>query len=334
MTEPTPAAAHRGRRTAAAIAVGALTLAATAAFVRQRSRRAEERNPPRGRFLEVDGVRLHYVDTGRGEPVVLLHGNGVDLGDFALSGLLDETARRYRVVAFDRPGFGYSARPGDRPWAPEDQARLLRKALAHLEVERPVVVAHSFGTLVAAALALEQPGYVKGLVLLAGYYYPTARPDVPLAASLKTPLIGPLMRNTFSPLTGRALWPGARKTLFSPAEPPPRFAGFPVWMSLRPAQLRAAADDAAHMLPAARRLQRRYGELRLPVELIAGDGDRIARPDRHSQRLHQALPHSRLHLVPHAGHMVHYLAPAQILAAIDAVAAAGTETKTPRGGAS
>lgn len=318
-------------KSATAIAAVAAGMAAAAFYVHRRSRRAERHNPPTGRFLEIDGVRLHYLHGGRGQPVVLLHGNGVDTSDFALSGLTDALADRYRVIAFDRPGFGYSERPRDRPWTPEDQALLIRRALAELEVERPVVVAHSLSTMLAAALALEEPDYVKGLVLLAGYYYPTARPDVPLMASLNLPMLGPLMGNTLSPLVGRALWGRTRSALFSPAEPPPRFGEFPVWMSLRPSQLRAAADDAAGMLPAARRLQDRYQELRVPVELIAGDGDRIAWPGKHSERLHHELPHSRLRLIPEAGHMVHYLALEEVLHAVGSVMDVAAEESSAPG---
>ena len=57
-------------------------------------------------------------------------------------------------------------------WGPSEQASLLLRALAHLGIERPVVVGHSWGALVALAMALESPEDVAGLVLLSGYYYP------------------------------------------------------------------------------------------------------------------------------------------------------------------
>ena len=50
-------------------------------------------NPPAGQFLEVDGVRLHYVERGEGEPLVLLHGNGSMIQDFETSGLIDMAAK-------------------------------------------------------------------------------------------------------------------------------------------------------------------------------------------------------------------------------------------------
>lgn len=150
-------------------------LGVIALVVRYLARRAEADHPPAGRFIEVEGVRLHYVERGSGTPVVLLHGNGTRAEDFRGSGVLDRLAADHRVIAFDRPGYGFSERPKDWTWTPERQADLFIRAFEGLGIERPVVVGHSWGTLVALALALDHPQRVRGLVLLAGYYYPTKR---------------------------------------------------------------------------------------------------------------------------------------------------------------
>ena len=71
-----------------------------------------------GRFITVDGTRLHHIDRGSGPPVVFLHGNGSMIGDFVSSGIMECSAAGHRVVAFDRPGFGYSERPLSRKWGP------------------------------------------------------------------------------------------------------------------------------------------------------------------------------------------------------------------------
>jgi alpha-beta hydrolase superfamily lysophospholipase len=138
-----------GWQTAALI--GAAGLAASLAYVLAKSSNAERAHPPQGKFIEVDGVRLHYLERGEGPALVLLHGNGLFASDFDLSGLLDSADKPYRVIAFDRPGFGYSERPGDTTWTPEAQARLIYKALHLIGVERPIVLGHSWGSLVALA---------------------------------------------------------------------------------------------------------------------------------------------------------------------------------------
>src|SRR5512133_4209956 len=112
---------------ATAVAVGAL--AVSAAFNRGRSNQAERDNPPAGKFVEINGVRLHYVERGTGEPLVLLHGNGSMVQDFESSGLIGMAAKKYRVIAFDRPGFGHSERPRSTIWTPEAQADLIHAAL-------------------------------------------------------------------------------------------------------------------------------------------------------------------------------------------------------------
>src|SRR3954468_16022646 len=114
------------------------------------SRIAERNNPPIGSFLECDGVRLHYVDSGvvSGPCVVLFHGNGSMIQDLMISGLVELLARNNRVVCFDRPGFGYSRRPRSRIWTAPAQADLFVKALEQLGVRNPVVLGHSWGALV------------------------------------------------------------------------------------------------------------------------------------------------------------------------------------------
>ena len=98
-------------RTSAIFIATAATLAAMTAYNVYRARKVEREHPPTGRFVTVDGVRLHYIEKGEGPPVVLLHGNVVTAEDFETSGVLDLLAKRHRVIAFDRPGFGYSDRP-------------------------------------------------------------------------------------------------------------------------------------------------------------------------------------------------------------------------------
>ena len=101
----------RPSRASAIVVATAASMAAMTVHNIYRARKAERDHPPTGRFVTVDGVKLHYIDRGEGPPVVLLHGNVVTAEDFRTSGVLELLARRHRVIAFDRPGFGYSDRP-------------------------------------------------------------------------------------------------------------------------------------------------------------------------------------------------------------------------------
>lgn len=297
-------------------------LAASAIWVRHQARQAEDEHPPTGTFLEVDGVRLHYLERGKGTPVVLLHGNGVMAQDFVASGLLDRLSLRYRVLTFDRPGFGYSARPRSRLWTAEAQATLLHHAWKQLGIELPLLVGHSWGTLVALALALNPAVEVRGLVLLSGYFYPTARADVPVMAVPALPVAGDVMRYTVSPLLGRLTGPHLIRKMFAPCPVPASFsAAMPLALMLRPWQLRASAEESALMIPQAAAFRPHYPELRLPVTIMAGTNDQVIDGRRQSAQLHGALPQSALRMLPGVGHMLHYAVPEQVVEAIDAMGA-------------
>jgi pimeloyl-ACP methyl ester carboxylesterase len=260
------------------------------------------------------------VERGTGPALVLLHGNGVFASDFQTSGLMDKAAEHYRVIAFDRPGFGYSERPRSKVWTPQAQARLLHHALQEIGVDSAIVLGHSWGTLVALSMALEVPDFVRGLVLLSGYYYPSLRADVPLLSGPAIPLVGDLMRYTVSPLITRMLWRPMTKRVFSPLAVDARFRELPVWMLLRPSQLRASAAETAMMVPAALALAKRYPELKVPAVIIAGTKDRIVDFGHNSERLGERLADSELQLQPGVGHMTHYAHPEKLLAAIEVIA--------------
>jgi pimeloyl-ACP methyl ester carboxylesterase len=288
------------------------------------AKRAERRNLPTGRFITVEGVRLHYVERGSGPPLVLLHGNGSMIQDFQSSGLIDLAAKKYRVIAFDRPGFGHSERPRNTVWTPEAQAGLIGAALVRIGASEPMVLGHSWGTLVAVALALRYPRKVKALILASGYYYPTARADVLLLSPPAIPLIGDILSHTISPILSRLMWPFLLRKIFAPRPVPKKFKGFPEEMAVRPSQIRAGAAESALMIPSASALRKGYRKLEMPVVIVAGAQDRFIESEQ-STRLHRDISHSLLRCVPANGHMVHQTATAEIMSAIDMVADQSTE---------
>ena len=302
------------------LAGSAAAAGAAVLYNRKRTGEAEHETPPIGQFMTVDGVLLHYIERGTGDPVVLIHGNGTMIQDFTVSGLVDRLAANHRVIVIDRPGYGYSSRPRGL-WTPRAHATLFKAALERLGVKDATVMGHSWGTLVAVALALDSPSLVRGLVLASGYYYPTLRADTFLFSPPAIPVVGDAMRHTISPLVGRAILPALVKQMFAPARVTHRFDElFPKEMMLRPVQLRAAAEDAALMTPTVVELQHHYRELRMPVTIITGADDQIADVGRHSDRLHRELPHSELITLPGLGHMVHHLAPDAVANAIEKTA--------------
>ena len=307
----------------AAVVLGAVALAN-----HLMARRTERRHPPRGKFIKVDGIRLHYIEKGDGPSVVLLHGNGAMADDFEISGVLDLVARDYRVIAFDRPGFGYSERPRTTVWTAGAQAALIHKALRQLGIHRPVLVGHSWGTLVALSMALDNRLDTAAVVLLSGYFVPSIRMDVPLMSGPAIPLLGDVLRYTISPLLGWLMAPGMFRKIFAPSPVTARFqSDFPIAMALRPWQIRASAADTALMIPSAAAMLQRHGELTMPVVIMAGTDDKIVETGRQSGRLHRDVPNSDLRTMEGAGHMIHHIAPEQVVAAIKTAVDASAATR-------
>ena len=120
------------------------------------------------------------------------------------------------------------------------------------------------------------------------------------------PVLGDMMRYTVAPIISWAILPAMLRKLFAPRSVPADFKNsFPVSLTLRPKQLRAAAEESAFLIPEAARLQSFYSDIRCPVHIFHGTGDQLIEPEQ-ARRLHQVVSRSHLHLINDAGHMVTY----------------------------
>ncbi|WP_075220310.1 alpha/beta fold hydrolase [Acuticoccus yangtzensis] len=317
---------------AAAVYGGAALLGAYLYQKRSRSQ-AEETHPPTGRFLDVEGTTLHYVDIGEGPAVVFIHGSGTTLEDWFLSGVLDHLITGHRLIVVDRPGYGYSERPAGVRWSPERQGRAIAHLMSRLGAEGATLVAHGDGVLPALSIAVHEPRRAGALVLLSGLYFPDGiGPESAAVRMPEVPLVGPLARVTVSPMLARSALPAVTRAAFSPQPVPQRYIdSFPAGLVTRPSQLDASAEDGRFVERATARLSRAYGRITVPVTVIAGTGDGIADPALNARRLAATIGHARLILVPAAGHMVHHSAPARIAAAVVESFAAPAATRPSRG---
>ena len=120
---------------AIAVALIAIFLLGLILFTAWTAHQVETNLPPCGKFIDIDGVRLHYVDKGRGPVLLLIHGLSGQVLNFTHS-LLGRLGHDFRVVILDRPGSGYSLRP-DEALAPlAAQARIISRFCQALELER------------------------------------------------------------------------------------------------------------------------------------------------------------------------------------------------------
>ena len=295
--------------------LAAVTLAGTAAI--------ERANPPAGRFVDVDGGRLHIVERGRADapPVVLLHGASGNLRDMQLA-LGDKLAARYRVILIDRPGHGWSDRPNGRGDAsPAAQATLIHQALAALGVTRPVVLGHSWSGALATAYALAYPTETRALILLAPVTHPWPGGIGWINDVVALPVLGSLIARTLILPSGYFMLKPGVAGVFSPDTPPPDYgARTGVALLLRPNEFIANAQDLAGLKEFVRQQAPRYGELKMPVTIISGDKDPVVYTDIHSRAIVRQVPQAKLTVLPGVGHMVQYVAADDVVRAIDEVA--------------
>jgi pimeloyl-ACP methyl ester carboxylesterase len=236
-----------------------------------------------------------------------------------ISGLVDLLARNRRVICFDRPGFGHSQRTRSRLWTATAQADFFARVLAHLGVRNPVIFGHSWATLVAVALALRQDYPIRGLALASGYYFPTPRWDVWMMSGPAIPIVGDLLRYTIAPIISWAMLPGIFRKLFAPRSVPEPFKNeFPTSLTVRPKQLKAAAEESAFLIPVTAQFQSQYEAISCPVHIFHGRDDQVIEPEQ-SRRLHKAIGQSVLHIINDGGHMITHAEPhglAQVVTAL------------------
>lgn len=280
---------------------------------------------PVGEFARVGDVELHYVDTGAadGPAVVLLHGAASNLRDPMLA-LGERLSTRYRVVALDRPGHGWSSRGENRDVAlPSVQADYVVGLLDRLGIGQAIFVAHSWSGALALALALDHPDRTAGLVLIAptshpwpggiNWYYTTAT----------LPGIGWVFAHTLPLPIGEAMLEGLIEAVFEPQEPPENYADLAgVRLVLRPEAFVGNAEDVSRLLDFVAAQSARYGEIAVPVSIIAGNADKIVSPRFHSRALADQIKAAKLITFDETGHMVHHAMPEAVATEVDRVAAA------------
>jgi pimeloyl-ACP methyl ester carboxylesterase len=286
-----------------AVLLGAI-LGWLARYSAQTARRVEEALPPFGRFIEVDGGRIHYLDEGAGPALLLIHGLGGQMRNFTYS-LLEMLKNDYRVVILDRPGSGYSTRPPEASAAISAQARTIARFMEALGLARPLVVGHSLGGAIALALALNHPEKVGGLALIAPATH--SQPRVP-AAFRALVIASPLLRRFIARTVAIPLSIARRKSvlgaIFGPQPVPSDFGTRGgALLSLRPCSFIAASRDLMASAEDLEKMPARYSSLKIPVGILFGAGDRILDPAVHGEAFAAKLPGIDFELTG-GGHML------------------------------
>src|SRR4030095_7695463 len=147
------------------------------------------------RFVDIDGVRVHYQDAGEPTAPSLVLIPGVAASILVWSKVfLDLAAAGFRVIAPDMLGYGYSGKPRNGEYTIGGQAHLVTRLLDKLGIRRATIVGSSYGGAVAATCALDYPAHVEKLVLVG-------------AVSNNRPLEYTLMRVFGAPVFGDVVSP-------------------------------------------------------------------------------------------------------------------------------
>jgi pimeloyl-ACP methyl ester carboxylesterase len=286
---------------AAAIGMGSLLLVtaiAVAAMVRPDiplEALLPEYGAAPSKFVEIEGMRIHYRDEGAGLPLVLLHGFGSSL--YTWDGWVRQLAGTRRLIRLDLPGFGLTGPAPDGDYRADRYVHVVAALLDRLGVERTDIAGNSMGGRTALMFALAHPERVRKLILVdAGGFAPM--PPPPLFRLAQAPIVGPWL---ILHVTPRFV---LRRNLEGVYGDPSRLTDAVVdryWEMARRAGNRGAML-ARIMGPSDPNLADRLGELKLPVLIQWGGLDRwIPLSDAHG--FQRGIAGAELRIYPAAGHV-------------------------------
>ncbi len=284
------------------LALLGLVLGGLALFSAWTARQVEKVVPPLGRFIEVDGSRIHYLDEGSGPPILFIHGLAGQMRNFTHS-LLERFKNDYRVVILDRPGSGYSTRPPHASATISAQAATISRFAEALGLKQPLVVGHSLGGAIALALAMNHPEQVSGLALIAPVTDKV--PAVFVGLAIASPLVRLLVAWTVAVPLSMKNRDAALGSLFGPQPVTRDFAtkggGL---LFLRPKNFIGASCDLVAPGEDLDAMQERYAGLKIPVGVLYGTDDGILETTAHCEALASKLPGADFELIEGGGHMI------------------------------
>ncbi|RAL24293.1 alpha/beta hydrolase [Thermoflavimicrobium daqui] len=254
-------------------------------------KQAEAKFPPTGKFVTIEGIKLHYISEGSGKPIVFLHG-GVLTGDDFRKVIKLAVKQGYHTIAFDRPGYGYSERPKSEDATPMVQARLLHHALKKLGVERPMLVGHSWSGILVLSYALSYPDNLSGMIILGGAMYKEGYPAEhgdPISKIVTTPILGDALLHMLitTPII-KGLARNILKETFTPEPVPADYYETAVALWLRPNHFKANREDVLFFAPTA---------------VVVGENDPFG-VQAQAKRLKRDMPHAKLITLPNVAHMI------------------------------
>jgi len=267
------------------------------------------------RFIEVNGINVHYKTYGQGEPAfILLHGFGASL--FSWHEVTMPLAEYGTVIAYDRPAFGLTERPmeqvGESPYSQDAQVELVVGLMDALDVDQAILVGNSAGGTIAMLTALKYPGRVQSLILVDPAVYAGGG-----APAWVRPLLGTPQMRHLGPLIARQLQTRGTEIIKTAWHDPSKIT--PEILEGYQKPLRVENWDKAlwelTLASSESKFAERLNEFNMPVLVITGDDDRIV-PTEQSIRLADEIPNAELVVIEQCGHLPHEEQPDKFMQAV------------------
>jgi len=311
---------NRFRKIAGRILIGLLILVLVGPFLipvpsLENTVPAETLADEDSKFVEVNGVNVHYKMYGQGEPVfILMHGFGASL--FSWHEVTTPLTEFGTVIAYDRPAFGLTERPfeweGENPYSQDSQIKLVTGLMDALNVEQAILVGNSAGGTIAMLTTLKYPQRVQSLILVDPAVYAGGG-----APTWIRPLLGTPQMRHLGPLFARQIQTRGPEFIETAWHDPSKIT--PEVMEGYQKPLRVENwDKALWELTLSSResgLSERLDEFDLPILVITGDDDRIV-PTEESIRLAGELPNAELVVIQESGHLPHEEQPDEFMNAV------------------
>lgn len=296
---------------------GALVLAVVVVVLNWTYGRLPVTPHPTGKFLQLAGLKLRYLERPGPEPAVLLiHGLPGTAEDFEdVTPLIG-----HRTIAIDRPGYGFST-GGYFPFNRQIQA--VRETIEKLHLGKPILVGHSYGGAISLAYAERYPTEVRGLVLVdaaatcthnSGFERAQAR----FVQAMELPVISQVADVTFSQLMRTASADPRESEAFSPNPVNSRHHQRVLAINLKHGNMEAYAGEMLAANGVIEGVNRGLSSIHVPTVVIQGAQDKLVKPEC-GRRLAATVPGARLEMVQ-GGHMVPYTHPATVAAAVQSLA--------------
>ena len=257
--------------------------------------------PYESRYVKVEDVRIHYVEEGRGEPVLFVHGQPT--WSYLWRNVIPPIARRYRAIAIDLMGFGLSDKPQDRQYSFEEHTRILRGFIEALDLKNLTLVLHDWGGPIGLEYAVNHQENMKKLVLMNTFATVDFKLPWVFKAAFRSPVISDVLVRRLNVFGILALRFGVRHKLSKQVlknyrEPHPTYRsrkGVAQFPRLIPASPRDASYAPIKAISQA------MDGFAVPTLFLFSDGDPVtARID--ARPMVERMPDARMAVVRDAGH--------------------------------